>query len=97
MIGDTLRSTNDEVYALMKGIGLIDLVNQPRPFTVFLSRKSVFNPFNDIEKTYITSQYGQDDLSRLIRYTVIDGLIYSANFPSGKTVRKFSCRRVVVL
>ncbi|KAG0166164.1 hypothetical protein DFQ30_007519 [Apophysomyces sp. BC1015] len=64
------------------------ILNQERPYTVFVSSQDVLNKFNSIEKTYITSQYGQEDLTRLLHYTVIEGVIYSANFPSGKTIYK---------
>ncbi|KAF7721373.1 hypothetical protein EC973_004817 [Apophysomyces ossiformis] len=85
ILGKSLELRNAELYNMMKDVGLDKVLDQERPFTVFVSSQNILNKFNPIEKTYITSEYGQQDFSLLLHYTVIEGVIYSADFPSGKT------------
>ncbi|KAI9490421.1 FAS1 domain-containing protein [Zychaea mexicana] len=86
-LSDSIQS-NVELYGFLQKVGLDDKLKQPRPFTVFLSRQSVLNRLNPVEKDYIVSQYGIDDLDRLLKYMVVGDVVYSAEFPSGKTVYK---------
>ncbi|KAI9278915.1 FAS1 domain-containing protein [Phascolomyces articulosus] len=86
-LGKSLRN-NEELYAFLQKVGLDDKLNQPQPFTVFLSRQSVLNRLNPIEREYMVSQYGNEDLDRLLQYMVVDDVVYSSEFPSGKTVYK---------
>ena len=86
--GESIKN-NEELYGFLQKVGLNDKLNQPRPFTVFLSRQSVLNRLNPIEKDYMVSEYGTEDLNRLLNYMVVDDAVYSNEFPSGKTVCKY--------
>ncbi|KAI7852291.1 FAS1 domain-containing protein [Circinella umbellata] len=86
-LGESIKN-NEELYGFLQKVGLSDKLNQPRPFTVFMSRQSILNPLNPIEKDYMVSQYGTEDLDRLLNYMIVDDVVYSNEFPSGKTVYK---------
>lgn len=74
----------------MNTTDIAQLLEQKRPFTVFLTTKSdPFDKFNAIEKSYLTSPYGTQDLSLFFNYTIIDKVVYLDEFNSGKTTCKF--------
>lgn len=76
----------------MQRVGLADELDQPRPFTVFVPRQEyILDKLNPIEQTYLNSSFGKDDLSSILRYTVLKDPLYKSTFPAGKSTRKCSC------
>jgi hypothetical protein len=74
----------------MNSTDIGQLLQQKRPFTMFLSTKSdPLDKFNAIEKSYLTSTHGIQDLSLFFNYTIIDKVVYLDEFNSGKTTCKF--------
>lgn len=89
LIGDTIKSRNQAIHDLMEQTDVAKLVQEKKPFTVFLStKKESLDKFNTIESNYLTSKYGKDDLSYLFKYTIIDKAIFMDDFNSGKTTFK---------
>lgn len=85
-IGDTIKSRNQAIHDLMEQTDVAKLVQEKKPFTVFLStKKEPLDKFNTIESNYLTSKYGKDDLSYLFKYAIIDKAIFMDDFNSGKT------------
>lgn len=73
----------------MNSTDMIDLLKENRPFTVILSKRtSPLEKFNDIERSYLMSTYGKEDLSLYFKYAIIDKAIYIDEFNSGKTTCK---------
>ncbi|KAI9475450.1 MAG: FAS1 domain-containing protein [Benjaminiella poitrasii] len=88
-LGDTLLQRNKPLYDLMNSTATIDLLNQPKPFTIFVStRKDIFEKYNAIEQAYLTTPYAQEDVGFYFNYTVIDKAIFMDEFTSGKTTYK---------
>ncbi|KAL7329091.1 hypothetical protein PS15p_207253 [Mucor circinelloides] len=89
LLGDAIIDRNKAVFDLMNSTDMIDLLKENRPFTVILSKRaSPLEKFNDIERSYLMSTYGKEDLSLYFKYTVIDKAIYIDEFNSGKTTYK---------
>ncbi|KAI8382326.1 FAS1 domain-containing protein [Blakeslea trispora] len=88
LIGDMI--TKDTwIHRWMASTGLLDLLNQKKPFTLFLTTAS--NPldkFNPIESSYLTSPHGQQDLALFFQYALIDKAIFLDEFNAGKTTYK---------
>ncbi|KAG1085274.1 hypothetical protein G6F42_021465 [Rhizopus arrhizus] len=73
----------------MNSTDIIDLLKENRPFTIILSKRtSPLEKFNDIERSYLMSTYGKEDLSLYFKYAIIDKAIYIDEFNSGKTTYK---------
>lgn len=83
-IGDLL-SKNEELHGLLDKTGVTNVLNEARPFTMFVSRQSVLRPFNAVEKAYMTSDYGKKDLTTFLKYMILEEPNYASDFPSGKT------------
>lgn len=79
---------NKELYSLMEKAGVHNILNQPQPYTVFIPRHNVLSKMNPIEQTYMTSKYGEQDLTQLLKFMIMHGPLYGYTFPSGKTLRK---------
>lgn len=73
----------------MEKAGVHNILNQPRPYTVFIPRQSVLSKMNSIEQAYITSKYGEEDLTRLLKYMIVQDPLYGNTFPSGRTLCKY--------
>ncbi|KAI8341307.1 FAS1 domain-containing protein [Chlamydoabsidia padenii] len=84
MIASSIGSSNAELYQVMDKVGLIDLLKQPHPFTVFYSDQSVLQFFNSVERSYLLSKYGDDDLLHILNYLIIRGDIYTDEFTGEK-------------
>jgi hypothetical protein len=69
---------------MMDRVGLIHLINQHQPYTVFYSEQSILQDFNDVEQSYLLSTYGDEDLGRMLDYLVIRGDIYTDDFVGEK-------------
>ena len=81
------------IHEWMASTGLLDMLHQKRPFTLFLTTSSTpLDKFNLIESSYLTSSHGQDDLSTFIQYAIIDKAIFLDEFNAGKT----TCKEVSV-
>ncbi|KAL0087614.1 hypothetical protein J3Q64DRAFT_1637784 [Phycomyces blakesleeanus] len=76
------------LFELLKRLGIDTLLNEARPYTVFVSRMDVLSKFNAIEQRYILSEYGQQDLSGLVRYMVVEGALFADAFPVGESSHK---------
>ncbi|KAI9020238.1 hypothetical protein CLU79DRAFT_756288 [Phycomyces nitens] len=76
------------LFELLKHLGIDAILNEARPYTVFVSRMDVLGKFNGIEKRYILSDYGQHDLSGLLRYMVVEGALFADTFPVGESSYK---------
>ncbi|KAI8097423.1 FAS1 domain-containing protein [Halteromyces radiatus] len=80
MLAPSLESKNKDLYNLMDDIGIIHLLKKQEPFTVFYAKPSILHSFNDVEKSYLLSSYGDEDLLHLLDYLIIRGDIYSEDF-----------------
>ncbi|ORZ02849.1 FAS1 domain-containing protein [Syncephalastrum racemosum] len=88
MLGEILKQ-HPNLYAFMQRVGLADELDQPRPFTVFIPRQEhTFDKLNPIEQTYLNSSFGQDDLSSILKYTVLEGPLYKSAFPAGTSTHE---------
>ncbi|KAI7871666.1 FAS1 domain-containing protein [Spinellus fusiger] len=76
------------LWGWMKQLGIDTLLREARPYTVFVSRSDVFSKFNKIEQRYITSVNGTEDLTKLLRYMVVEGVLYAKTFPVGTSSYK---------
>ena len=88
-IGDALAN-NEELHGLLDKTGVTNVLNEARPFTIFVSRQSVLKPFNPVEKAYMTSDYGKKDLTTFLKYMILEGPNYGSDFPSGKTTCEYT-------
>ncbi|KAI8377850.1 FAS1 domain-containing protein [Radiomyces spectabilis] len=85
-ISKTIRQTYNDTYALLEKIGMHDLLNEGQPFTLFVPRDNILNQLATVEQQYLLSRYGKEDLGRLLKYMVVKGAVYAADFPNGKTL-----------
>ncbi|KAG2179174.1 hypothetical protein INT43_002024 [Umbelopsis isabellina] len=69
---DDLKDFNE----IIKKAGETDLLNRPHPFTVFAPKGEILGEFSDIEKCYLLSHEGQQDLASIIERHIHDGAIY---------------------
>ena len=74
------------IHKWMASTGLLDLLSQKAPFTLFLTtHPNPLDKFNLIESSYLTSPHGQQDLSLFFQYAIIDKAIFLDEFHAGKT------------
>ncbi|KAI9254162.1 FAS1 domain-containing protein [Helicostylum pulchrum] len=89
LLGDSTKTNNQIVYDLMSTTEIVHLLQQKKPFTLFLtSSKTPLEKYNAIESTYLKSEYGKQDLFTFFKYSIIDKVIYMDEFTSGKTTFK---------
>ncbi|OBZ91918.1 FAS1 domain-containing protein fsc1 [Choanephora cucurbitarum] len=90
LLGDMVTEDRSKlIHEWMASTGLLDMLHQKRPFTLFLTTSSTpLDKFNLIESSYLTSSHGQDDLSTFIQYAIIDKAIFLDEFNAGKTTYK---------
>lgn len=69
---DDLKDFNE----IIKKAGETDLLNRPNPFTVFAPKGEILGKFSDIEKSYLLSHEGQQDLASIVERHIHDGAIY---------------------
>jgi uncharacterized surface protein with fasciclin (FAS1) repeats len=62
---------------LVRTSGVVDLLSRPHPFTVFAPKGEILSDFSDIEKAYLLSKEGREDLGSIIERHIHDGAIYS--------------------
>lgn len=74
----------------MQKVNIDRLISEERPFTTFISAKYLLDKFNGVEKSYLTSEYGLNDLTKIIKYLVIAKPIYLDSHSAGETSCK-SC------
>ncbi|KAI9321376.1 FAS1 domain-containing protein [Dichotomocladium elegans] len=86
-LGEVLMGKAD-LYPLLERTGIDKVLKKEEPFTVFVSKFDVLSPFNAIERAYLTSKYGIQDLTMFLNYMVVEGANYAGSFPRGKTVCK---------
>ncbi|RCI04167.1 hypothetical protein CU098_012382, partial [Rhizopus stolonifer] len=90
LLGNAItKESNQIVHKLLKSTDILHLLDQKKPFTVFLTTKTdPLDKFNSIESSYLTSEHGKVDLSLYFQYTIIDKAIFLDEFNSGKTTYK---------
>lgn len=74
----------------MDMVDLAQLMNQHRPFTMFYSTQSILQSFNDVEKSYLVSQYGANDMRHILHYLIIPGDFYAKDFVGEKQCKIIS-------
>lgn len=88
LLGEIVQR-NEIIAHLMNTSDVLDILEEGRPFTVFLTiKENPFDLYNPIETAYLTSDYGKNDMSQFFKYTIVDKPIYIDNFHSGKTTCK---------
>ncbi|KAI8338344.1 FAS1 domain-containing protein [Chlamydoabsidia padenii] len=90
MLAPSLESRTTDLYQMMDRVGLVHLINQHQPFTVFYSEQSILEPFNQVEQSYLLSTYGDEDLGKMLDYLVIRGDIYTDDFVGEKEYKTIS-------
>ncbi|KAI8980550.1 FAS1 domain-containing protein [Pilobolus umbonatus] len=86
LLGDSTQR-NRMAYDLMQLSHITDLLNTPKPYTVFITSK--LNPleyYNTLETTYLTSVYGQQDLSAFFKYSIVQSPVYLDELEPGTTM-----------
>jgi hypothetical protein len=73
----------------MERAELDKLISLERPFTTFISAKYLLDRFNQVEKKYLTSEYGLHDLKQILKYLVISEPIYLDGHSIGETSCKY--------
>ncbi|KAI9022281.1 FAS1 domain-containing protein [Phycomyces nitens] len=87
---------NSEYARLLAKTGVLDLLNDARPFTLFVTQHDVLSMFNSIETRYILSPYGQTDLENLLNYTLLNGVVYSSDFKGVSEYATLSGEDIVI-
>ncbi|KAG2187558.1 hypothetical protein INT44_005247 [Umbelopsis vinacea] len=77
---DDLRDFNDLVHKSK----VSELLSEPRPFTVFAPKGDILSNFTSIEKAYLLSHEGREDLTSIVERHIHDGAFYAKQFPEGK-------------
>lgn len=72
----------------MKKTKVNHIIEQERPFTTFVSAKYLLDRFSRVEKNYLISKYGIQDLTEIVKHLVISKAIYFNNYPEGETTCK---------
>jgi uncharacterized surface protein with fasciclin (FAS1) repeats len=61
-----------------------DFLSQPHPFTVFAPQGDILSNFSSVEKSYLLSHEGREDLTSIIERHIHDGVVYAKQFSEGK-------------
>ncbi|KAI7864090.1 FAS1 domain-containing protein [Mucor mucedo] len=85
MMSSIVKEFDEKLFELMKRADLDKLIALERPFTTFISAKYLLDKFNHVEKKYLTSEYGLQDLKHILKYLVISEPIYLDRHPIGET------------
>jgi uncharacterized surface protein with fasciclin (FAS1) repeats len=86
----TLESSDPNLYHLMDKVDLAQLMNQHRPFTMFYSHQSILQSFNDVERSYLESEYGANDMRHILHYLIVPGDFYAKDFVDEKQCKILS-------
>ncbi|KAG2235542.1 FAS1 domain-containing protein [Thamnidium elegans] len=85
MLPSVVKAFDEKLFELMKRTDIDKLLSSERPFTTFISAKYLLDRFNYIEKKYLTSEYGLEDLKHIVKYLVIAEPVYFNNLAIGET------------
>ncbi|GAA5801723.1 hypothetical protein HPULCUR_007175 [Helicostylum pulchrum] len=85
MLPSVLKVIDEKLFELMERTGTDTLLSSERPFTTFISAKYLLDRFNYVEKKYLTSEYGLEDLKQMVKYLVIAEPVYFNNLSVGET------------
>ncbi|KAG2177212.1 hypothetical protein INT43_007869 [Umbelopsis isabellina] len=72
-----------DLFTTLEAAELLSTLNQAQPFTLFAPPEKALQPFNEIEKSYLLHEYGRKDLQLLLKYHIISGDWYAADFHNG--------------
>lgn len=72
-----------DLFTTLETAELLSTLNQAQPFTLFAPPEKTLHPFNEIEKSYLLHEYGRKDLQLLLKYHIISGDWYAADFHNG--------------
>lgn len=88
-VASVLKVIDEKLFELMERTGTDTLLSSERPFTTFISAKYLLDRFNYVEKKYLTSEYGLEDLKQMVKYLVIAEPVYFNNLSVGETSCNF--------
>ncbi|KAI9475398.1 MAG: FAS1 domain-containing protein [Benjaminiella poitrasii] len=85
IVSHVVEQQDDKLFDLMRKCQLDSLLERPESsFTVFVSASYLLDKFKKVEQNYLISQYGMDDLRRMVEYLIIPEPIYLYSQHVGK-------------
>jgi uncharacterized surface protein with fasciclin (FAS1) repeats len=83
-IAQVVEKNDKRLHDLFKKVSLDQLLESERPFTTFISSKYLLDKFNQVEKSYLLSEYGKHDFTNLLKFDIISRPIYMDKLTNGK-------------
>lgn len=69
---------------LVVAAGLAETLSGEGPFTVFAPTNAAFAALDEAVVTYLTSEEGKDDLTKILTYHVFPGVVYQSAVPTAE-------------
>lgn len=85
-IADSLTAIEDlsEFNHFVQKTRVSDILSEAHPYTVFAPKGDILGSFSEIEKSYLRSHEGRDDLASIIERHIHDGAVYLKDLTKGK-------------
>ncbi|KAI8974651.1 FAS1 domain-containing protein [Pilobolus umbonatus] len=85
MASEVVKEHDERLYHLIRQAQLIHLIDSHHTFTLFVSSRYLMDKFNSIERQYLTSHEGFQDLNLILKYSIVSRPIYLDTHPVGDT------------
>lgn len=72
------------LVSLVGAAGLAETLSSEGPFTVFAPTNAAFAALDESVVTYLTSEEGKDDLTKILTYHVFPGVVYQSAVPTAE-------------
>ncbi|KAI8887676.1 FAS1 domain-containing protein [Backusella circina FSU 941] len=84
LLSQVVEKQDKKLHDLFKKVRLDQLLESERPFTTFISSNYLLDKFNQVEKSYLLSEYGKQDFTNLLKFDIISQPIYMDKLTHGK-------------